>query len=336
MPIDFTVETADITQIPSDLLVLKYAQNFYGADDEVATLLSDHGVCSKNDLRPRPGDIKLVETRGVIAAARVLFIGVPSLSQFRYKQMRNFARQAIKTAAEIGRPVRTISMTVHGAGYGLDIEESLQAQVFGLQLGLAEHTVPQLGRIVFGEVHPRRAATLETTLRSLRPVYRTAPADDTATAVQTPAPPVKPPPPPEKKSVFVAMPFSEPFEDVYEFGIYAPIRRCGYVCERVDEVAFAGDLVSRIQEGIRCASFVVADLTAERPNVYLEVGYAWGLNKPVLLLAREGEKLHFDLSHHKCIFYRTIGKLAADLERVVRDMYGIGTDPPTTPKPDPK
>ena len=83
--------------------------------------------------------------------------------------------------------------------------------------------------------------------------------------------------------------------------------------------------VGRI-EAIRDARFVVADLTTERPNVYLEVGYAWGLQKPVILLAREGQKLHFDLSHHKCIFYKTIGKLAQDLERHVRELYGTGSD----------
>ena len=59
--------------------------------------------------------------------------------------------------------------------------------------------------------------------------------------------------------------------------------------------------------GIRDATFVVADLTMERPNVYLEVGYAWGMNRPMILVAREGQRLHFDLSHHKCMFYTTIG-----------------------------
>ena len=133
------------------------------------------------------------------------------------------------------------------------------------------------------------------------------------------------PPKAEKKTAFVAMPFTEEFEDVWEFGIYAPIRRCGYACEKVDVSAFHGDIVLRIQEGIREARFVVADLTHEKPNVYLEVGYAWGLEKPVILLAREGQKLHFDLSHHKCIFYKTIGKLASDLERVVQELYGPGS-----------
>ena len=76
--------------------------------------------------------------------------------------------------------------------------------------------------------------------------------------------------------VFVAMPFAEEFEDVYEFGIYEPVRKCGYICERVDETHFAGDILQRIKDRIQAAKFVLADLTGGRPNVYLEVGYAWG------------------------------------------------------------
>ena len=98
------------------------------------------------------------------------------------------------------------------------------------------------------------------------------------------------------------MPFQEDFEDVYQFGIYAAVRRCGYVCEKVDESVYTGSIVERITEGIRNSEFIIADLTHEKPNVYLEVGYAWGLNRPVIMIAREGHRLHFDLAHHKCLF----------------------------------
>ena len=120
---------------------------------------------------------------------------------------------------------------------------------------------------------------------------------------------------------FVAMPFSEDFQDIYEFGIYEPVRRCGYICERVDEPSFTGDILQRIIDRISTAEFVVAELTGARANVYLEVGYAWGKGVPVITLAREGEKLHFDVSTHRCIFYRTIGQLAKELEKLVRGVY---------------
>jgi hypothetical protein len=216
--------------------------------------------------------------------------------------------------------VRSLITTVHGAGYGLDIEESLQAMVFGFQLG---GDAGALSKITFIEQQPRRVDLLRTALRELGPLG--GPPRTLA------SPGLLAPAPTDKRTAFVAMPFTEEFEDVWEFGIYAPIRRCGYACEKVDVSAFAGDIVARIQEGIRDAHFVVADLTHEKPNVYLEVGYAWGLQKPVILLAREGQKLHFDLSHHKCIFYKTIGKLAADLERLVEELYGPGVRAPRLP-----
>ncbi len=129
----------------------------------------------------------------------------------------------------------------------------------------------------------------------------------------------------KQRSVFVAMPFSEEFDDVYQFGIYATVRRCGYACEKVDQAMFTGSIVDRITEGIRAADFLIADLTDERPNVYLEVGFAWALSKPVVILAREGQRLHFDVSHHRCLFYRTIGKLSEALEKTITEMFGKGS-----------
>jgi hypothetical protein len=122
---------------------------------------------------------------------------------------------------------------------------------------------------------------------------------------------------PTKGHVFVAMPFSDEFEDVYEFGIYASVRRHGYACEHVGQAAFTGDVLERIRIRIETARFVIADLTNGRPNVYLEVGYAWGRNIPTIIIAREGEQLHFDVSRHRCIFYRNISQLAKELTKLI-------------------
>lgn len=316
MPVEFKIQLNDVADVRSDLLVLKHAQEFYGADSAIATELSDRGVCAMADLRADAGRLIVVPSRGVIAPARVMFVGVPSLRRFRYKEMRQLARSAIEWVAGSPEPIRTLTTTVHGVGYGLDIEESLQAMVFGFQIGLSEHQT-SLEKITFVERDPRRASILEASLRTMGPL-KTMQERPSSPMTE----PVKPKPAAaDKQTAFVAMPFSREFEDVYEFGIYGPVRRCGFVVERVDESTFAGDIVGRIQEGIRASRFVIADLTAERPNVYLEVGFAWGLNKPVILIAREGQKLHFDLSHHKCLFYPTIGRLAGDIDRIVRELF---------------
>lgn len=331
MPIEIAVQCADVTDVPSDLLLLKHAQRFYGADLAVASRLAERGICRESEISPATGEHVLLDTGAAIAAARTLFLGTPWLREFRYPEMRKFARRAIELIGEKRLPVRTLTTTVHGAGYGLDVAESLQALIFGFQQGLASSRLPLFQKIIFVERNARRCELLKTLLEGIEIVsaaHVTAPeqpADAAATATfEVGTSPV--PEPARKKSVFVAMPFVEEFEDVYQFGIYSTIRRCGYICEKVDESAFAGNIVDRIMDGIRNAEFVIADLTLEKPNVYLEVGYAWGMKKPVLLVAREGQRLHFDVSHHKCLFYKTIGKLAESLEKTVLQMFGTGSE----------
>jgi hypothetical protein len=331
MPMEISVQCADIVDFPADLLLLKHAQRFYGADQAVAARLLKRGICHESDIAPMDGKHVLIDTGRAIAATRTLFLGTSRLHSFRYPEMTEFARRAIEVMSANRLPVRTLATTVHGAGYGLDAAEALRALILGFQQGLAASRLPQLEKIAFVEHNERRCKLLQTLLQGVE-LVSAAPAASPGQAISSTAtvtlkdsatPTAKPL---VKKSVFVAMPFAEEFEDVYQFGIYSTIRRCGYVCEKVDESVFAGSIVDRIMDGIRNAHFVIADLTLEKPNVYLEVGYAWGMNKPVILVARDGQRLHFDLSHHKCLFYKNIGKLAESLEKTVLDMFGRGSD----------
>jgi hypothetical protein len=315
-----SVVKEDVASVAADVLLLKYAQHFYGADEAVALRLFQHGVCKEVGLAPADGDFKLLEARGSIAAERALFLGTSRLGSFRYREMRHFARRAIEILARQPFSVRVLATTVHGAGYGLDIEEALRSLVLGFQQGLTTHPLASLEQIVFVERNARRFEVLSNALGDVELVLPATIVNASGAVVGTFTPARSEPE--RKKSVFVAMPFAEEFEDIYQFGIYAAVRRLGYVCEKVDESAFTGNIVERIIEGIKNAEFVIADLSLERTNVYLEVGFAWGLNRPVILVAREGQRLHFDLSHHKCLFYRTIGKLSESLEKTIRDMPG--------------
>lgn len=96
----------------------------------------------------------------------------------------------------------------------------------------------------------------------------------------------------------------------------------------MNEAPFTGDILQRTTERIQTAEFVIADLTEARPNVYLEVGYAWGKGVPVIFLAREGEKLHFDVSTHRCIYYKSIRHLARDLEKLIRGLCRLPDELP--------
>ena len=332
MPTIFTVQKSDITTFASDLLLLKHARGFHGGDLAVANLLTDSGACTIAEISPRPDDFAIVQTRKAIAPARVMFLGTMHLGAFSYGQMHHFAARAIEILAEKGLPLALMTTTIHGVNYGLDASESLQSLMRGFQEGLARHPNCRIKEIAFVERHERTARILKTALESMRisepPAYAEAQRVESRPKVQPQLTKEdlhpKLTPEPAKKHVFVAMPFSEEFQDVYEFGIYGPIRRCGYICERVDEPSFTGDILQRIIDRISTAAFVIAELTGARANVYLEVGYAWGKGIPVITLARDGEKLQFDVSTHRCIFYRTIGQLAKELEKLVRGVYDCG------------
>lgn len=309
MPVQLEARQGNIVEVASDLLLLKYAQGFHGGDSAVVSRLIAASAAPEQRMMPAVWASSCVETRGAIVSARAMFVGTPPLRDLGYPEIRTFARRAIVAMAELDPPVSHLSTTIHGANYGLDAVESLQSMVAGFQQGLSEKPLPKLQKISFVERNARRADLLGREIAQLPQLV--------VPDIPKPAPSA----PTCKRRVFVAMPFTDGFEDVWQFGIYETVRRCGFVCERVDESAFAGAIMDRIQDGIRAADFVVADLSDERPNVYLEVGYAWGVGKPVILVAREGTRLHFDLAHHKCLFYKSAYRLSQDLERQIRDLF---------------
>lgn len=67
-------------------------------------------------------------------------------------------------------------------------------------------------------------------------------------------------------------------------------------------------------ERIETSDFVIADLTTANPNVYLEIGYAWGLMKQTVLLIRDTNELQFDTRGQRCLPYTSIKDLETKLK----------------------
>src|SRR5438034_46889 len=108
--------------------------------------------------------------------------------------------------------------------------------------------------------------------------------------------------------VFVLMPFSEEFTDVYEVGIKAACKDADAYCERVDQQIFTESILDRVYDQIAKADIIVADMTSRNPNVFYETGYAHALNKQVILLTQNASDIPFDLKHYPHIVYE--GKIA--------------------------
>lgn len=122
-----------------------------------------------------------------------------------------------------------------------------------------------------------------------------------------------------KTFVFVLMPFSGEFDDIYEVGIKAACKEVGAYCERVDEQIFHESILERIYNQISRADIIVADMTGRSANVFYEVGYAHALGKRVILLTQKEEDIPFDLKHYSHIVYGgKIKELKSHLEKRVR------------------
>ena len=123
-----------------------------------------------------------------------------------------------------------------------------------------------------------------------------------------------------KPHIFVAMPFAEEMEDVFHFGIQGPVNASGFLCERADIASFTGDVVEWVKRRIASASLVIADLSGANPNVYLEVGYAWGCGRPTILLTRDTSHLRFDVQSQKCLTYKKIKDLESMLQAELKNV----------------
>jgi hypothetical protein len=259
-----------------------------------------------------------------------MFLGTVPLYDFDYATVEQFARRAAQILIDDSLPIRHVTTTNHGVGVGLDPCEALQYLIAGVMAAAVHGGLGMLERVTIVERDRRRSESLKKWLIDNWPETSKAKplSSDSQHGAKILAPRIRGSIGGAMKGhVFVAMPFSDEFEDVYEFGIYAPVRAHGYACEHVGQAAFTGDVLERIRVRIETAELMIADLTNGRPNVYLEVGYAWGRNIPTIIVARSGEQLHFDVSRHRCIFYRNISHLARELTKLIPR---ISTDGSTT------
>lgn len=125
------------------------------------------------------------------------------------------------------------------------------------------------------------------------------------------------------KLVFVIMAFRDDMEPIFE-GIKAAGKSVGLDVKRVKDVPGDYRITDQVIQMINSARLVVADLTHERPNVYFELGYARGLGKNVVTIARDGTNVHFDVKDWTYIPYTDSRILEGDIKK--RFEYELSKD----------
>jgi len=120
--------------------------------------------------------------------------------------------------------------------------------------------------------------------------------------------------------VFVIMQIGNPELDKIWQSVYMPVigdlkmKPC-----RIDKHNEGRFLMSEVVDFLNRSRLIIADLTNERPNCYLEIGYALGIEKynQLILCAREdhhqdspnykkgGLKIHFDINGYDILFWNS-------------------------------
>lgn len=121
--------------------------------------------------------------------------------------------------------------------------------------------------------------------------------------------------------VFVAMPIgpANPYDDVLD-SIKETCDKYGLTAERVDEAQANERITDRILESIQKAQYVIVDLSESRPNVFYEAGYAQGIGKLPIYVAKKGTKIEFDLKDYPVIFFDSYRELKKGLEKRLRGL----------------
>ena len=315
--IAINIKNVDVLSFPCDVMILKYAQSFHGADKAVFNQLRKSKIIDYDNL-PQPGEYNLIKTNNVISARYVLFIGTVDLADFEYKAIREFARDALIFLAKNLPEAKHAAATVHGVGYGLDEAEALTSEIAGFAESFSAGSFPvQLGQLTIAEHNEKRFSRLREILHGLFPYgvmsakamlsnrgTQSSVADFNSIGYDFG----------RKEHVCVAMTITDDTEDLYFLGIETAVKSAGYLCEQANLSSLADDVLLRIKERIASAAIVIADISDMNPNVYLEVGYAWGCQRPTVLISRHSPNSQSDSNKQEYIIYKSLRDLQTKLK----------------------
>jgi hypothetical protein len=121
------------------------------------------------------------------------------------------------------------------------------------------------------------------------------------------------------RNVFTIMSFKRHFHPLYAT-CQEVCKEFDFVAERTDESVSLERIVPRVEKGIQGSAFVIADVSDDSPNVFYEVGFARGLGKGVIMTAKKGTKLPFDLGDIPTILWEKQEDLKEGLRKHVRQM----------------
>lgn len=106
----------------------------------------------------------------------------------------------------------------------------------------------------------------------------------------------------DNKLIFFLTPFHDSFYEDYKV-VREACTSAGFKCKRGDEDYFKGDIFPEMLKLIVKSNLIIANINGRNPNVLYELGIAQALDKPVLLISKEPEKLPVDIKSKRFLIY---------------------------------
>ncbi len=139
-----------------------------------------------------------------------------------------------------------------------------------------------------------------------------------------------------QKSCFVIAPIGEEDSDirkrsdqVLKHVITPPFEKAGYRVVRADEMSEPGWITFQIVEKLIESEIVVADMTGQNPNVFLELGIRHSFQKPIIHIIQGGETIPFDVSAFRTIRFNhpdpdALDEARSELDKQIKEIEGGG------------
>ena len=91
-----------------------------------------------------------------------------------------------------------------------------------------------------------------------------------------------------------------------------------YECRRIDEECDIPRIMPELLQKLSQCAFCIVDITEEKANVYYELGYAEAAKRPVIVTAKKGTSLPFDVKDIPVVFWENQKGLKEQLRKKIK------------------
>jgi hypothetical protein len=324
------VQAGVANEVQADVLMVKYAAGSSGLDKRVREDLKKAGY---SNLIPNLGEAMVFPAPIGYQCSYILIVASAGVHQLDYAALRDLGRDMLVGLSLLENDPREVITTLHGVNTskGNDEVEAFRALLLGFADAFeAGKVTRKLERITFVEREPHRMQLMRDALKQFFPTNtRSERSTDNGTVaplvtgVNSFDEPYKRPVADDTTPhVFVAMPFDDAFDDHYYLAIRPAITDNGPLCIRLDqkESVFTGDIMDQVKKRIQTSKLMIALLDDANPNVYLEVGYAWGVGIPTILVLHEEQQAPFDVQGARLLMYKRMHLLKQQLAQEIQHL----------------